>query len=171
LAGVSEPLIFRNFGSKAQLFQAAVADPMQELFADYLEIWKSREPTLENATQRMHVYVETLYDHLRAHKLLLRALILSTQSNDPELAQLMHRPDAPIIHYLDELARMGKSSLPEVGWTGINANIAVRITFGFILSLAIFDDLFFAKGKQPGRRALVNEMTAYVTHGLAHRQS
>lgn len=168
-AGVSEPLIFRNFVTKALLFQAAVADPMEELFSDYLEVWQSREPTTEDATQRMHLYVESLYDHLREHKPLLRALILSTQSNDPELAQLLHRRESPIIHYLDEIARLGKSSLPEVGWTGINASIAVRITFGFILSLAVFDELFFPEGKQPGRRALVDEMAAYVTHGLAHR--
>lgn len=168
-AGVTEPLIFRNFGGKAGLFEQAVALPFNNLFNEYIAIWRARGVTTEDAVSRMRVYVESLYDYLRENKALLRALILSMQSDDPELAHLMHSPSAPIIRYLDQVAQLGKSSLPEVGWTGVNINIAVRISFGYILSLAVFDDLFFAEGKAPRRRDVLDEMTAYLIHGLGHR--
>ncbi len=168
-AGVTEPLIFRNFGGKAALFEQAVALPFNRLLGDYLTVWRNREPTTKGSMIRMRHYVESLYDYLRENKALLRALILSMQSDDPELAHLMHQPSAPIIRYLDQVGKLGETSLPQVGWVGINLQIAVRISFGFIFSLAVFDDLFFAEGRHPKRVQLIDEMVAYLVHGLGHR--
>ena len=54
-AGVSEPLLFRYFGNKAGLFDAAMLEPYQRFMTDFMERWHEelRQPELtEEMTTR-----------------------------------------------------------------------------------------------------------------------
>src|SRR5947199_10711285 len=42
-AGVAEPLLFSNFGSKAGLFEAAVLNPIADFVADYAASWRDHD--------------------------------------------------------------------------------------------------------------------------------
>src|SRR5437016_3595210 len=75
-AGVTEPVLFRHFGSKAVLFEEAATAPFQEFMHGYLESWKSgRIPGQGDVLQLARDFYGRLYDVLVAHRKML-AIVL-----------------------------------------------------------------------------------------------
>jgi len=168
-AGVLEHLIFRRFGSKALLFEQAVFVPFGEKLEAFFETFYShRRPGVEGTTERARYYLEMLYSQLSADRQLWSALVLAVQTDDGELAHLLQSGESPLVMYLERLSELTQTSMDEMGWK-VDAAIATRLTFGFVFALALFGDLLFRPGKRPSRKALLDEMTTFMVHGLAHR--
>src|SRR5436190_8015661 len=69
-AGVAETLLFRNFGSKANLFAEAVLQPLSEFFDDWVRRFAFTPPDQEVETT-MHAFGESLYEMAVANRGLL----------------------------------------------------------------------------------------------------
>ncbi|MDR5852615.1 helix-turn-helix domain containing protein [Caballeronia sp. LZ003] len=168
-AGVLEHLIFRNFRSKAQLFEEAVFLPFKLMLEQFHHaIRTERKPGIRGTEERARNYLETLYDQLSADQPLWRALLLAVQADDEELKEVLRDPHSPLIVFLDRVSEYTAESVEESGWE-VDAHIATRIVFGFVFANALFSDMLFSAGKRPSRRALIDEMTAFMMHGVSHR--
>jgi AcrR family transcriptional regulator len=91
-AGVLEHLLYRNFGSKAGLFDAAVVGPLSELAAGYARSWdrESRSSTVE---ERIGTFVSGLFDLASANRmLLLTALARGPSQRDDGDDVIDHSP-------------------------------------------------------------------------------
>lgn len=86
-AGVTEHLLFRNFGSKAGLFREALVLPFTEFVDDFGHTWDAvlhEEADEQELTRR---FVGQLYDVLVEHQGLLLTLMAAQALSEDELAE------------------------------------------------------------------------------------
>jgi AcrR family transcriptional regulator len=168
-AGVSEALLFRHFGTKAQLFQKAILDPFNEFITDYLTRWQTAAagdppPPAEVPSRD---YVAGLYDLLREHRELVMALVTA---HAYEVDVTDTGGSTMLSEALDRLEQVVQAEVDRRGFTGIDIPVTIRLVFGMVISMAVLDEwLFPSARRRPGRDRIVNEMVAYMVHGLAHR--
>lgn len=137
-AGVAEPLIFNNFGSKAALFAEAVVAPFNTRFRDFLEY---SETLPSDREQRNAHYVQALYPFVRDHSDLLLAMVKSTGDID-----------AATIHGLDDYFAQAvsriRSQFEDAGLDfDVPPELMVRYGFGMLAGSVLLRDWFFPEGQ------------------------
>src|SRR6266851_49147 len=60
-AGVTEKLLYNNFGTKAELFEAAVLSSFEDFVREYREAWETASADSSDQ-QRMELFVQRLFD-------------------------------------------------------------------------------------------------------------
>jgi AcrR family transcriptional regulator len=163
-AGIAEPLLFRNFGSKAGLFAHVVLGPFQ----DFIEDWKESHPGKDRVHTERELAVDLIW---RAHDLFTknRGLILTyiaTSIFEPEVIRLEESP--MFLTAIDTLARWAETELVEArGLPRVNVRIANRAIIGMVMSMALFEDwLVSSNGKTPSQATIVNELADLVLYGV-----
>lgn len=152
-AGVSEALLFRYFGTKAKLFEAAVVGPFQHLMDAHV------------AEGRSGGDVGWLYDLLSQNRDLVVALLAAQAheidlSDNPELAGALGR-----LHVAGEI------ELALRGLVGVEVPVPVPVTFAMVFALAVFADWLFPPNERPSRERIVGEITHCMLEGLSHHES
>ena len=56
-ASVTEPMIFRHFGSKAKLFEESVLDPFNTFVSEYIGDWAVRPRGAKDAYGETHEFI------------------------------------------------------------------------------------------------------------------
>ena len=160
-AGVAEPLLFTNFGSKADLFEVAVLTPIAEFVSDYAASWK--DAGAASPEERVDAFVQGLYVLARRNRtVLLTALV-----------QRLDRGSGDQRDVLDQVAGTlqglrGVSDLER--YEDIDPPAAVAATLGMVLGVALLDDLLFPRNaRRPGRDRLIAEMEKLVLYGATRR--
>lgn len=160
-AGVAEPLLFSNFGSKAGLFEAGVLTPIADFVADYAGAWRGMESELPQ--ERVENFVRGLFEIAQRN----RAMLLSA---------LIQRPSGGSVPRNDVLDRLaaalqglrGVSNLDR--YDDLDAPAAFASVVGMVLGVALLDDLLFVSGtRRPGRERLMAEMEKLILHGTTNR--
>jgi AcrR family transcriptional regulator len=166
-AGVSEKLIFRHFGGKAQLFVAAVMDPLYEflrgLHARFDDASRDGHTTEEFIT----TFVADLYDLLSTHRAILFAFITATyyEADVMALAEAGQHTGTPL-HRLERLIDR------EVRARGIDSSTLdisalVRCLIGMILGIAVTEPLTNPSAPDHlSRDRLVNGFARLALHGF-----
>jgi AcrR family transcriptional regulator len=162
-AGVQEPLLFRNFGNKAGLFEASVF----ESFDDYVHAYWQRfvgEALPASFAEQTEDYVKTLYHLLMENRELVVAMFAAHHASD---GGSMPRPLDKLFRILEEVA--GRQYRAE-GWSGIDVEYAVRFTFGLVLATVVFQDWIMPSGAKSVRQAdMADALVGYVLNGVLHR--
>lgn len=165
-AGVSEALLFRHFGTKAQLFELAVLRPFHGFMDAYVD---SRPADITDPPPPAEVpsreYVESLYDVLAGNRDLVIAL-LAARAYEVDLAATPELSDA-----LDRLQALVEFELAQRGLTDVDVPVTIRVTFAMVAALAVFGEWLFPPDNQPPRDRIVDEMVQFMVHGLAHHSS
>ena len=71
-AGVTEPLLFRHFGSKAALFREALVVPFTSFVDDFGRTWRAVVPEETDEDELARHFVGQLYDVFVEHRGLVR---------------------------------------------------------------------------------------------------
>ncbi|MHB8690494.1 MAG: TetR/AcrR family transcriptional regulator [Solirubrobacteraceae bacterium] len=158
-AGVVENLIFKHFGNKAGLFDAAVVQPFRRAVDTFTERSQVDDGEPRSGESVARGYVEALYDLLEGHGELLLAVMA-----DRSRAQ-------PLVGLMEELERIGYSEMDAQGWPGANVKVLARLHFGMVAFNAAFGEALYPGGGGPSRDEVIDEMTAFLVHGSAHRTS
>lgn len=162
-SGVSEPVLFKNFGSKAGLFDAAVVAPFAGVVERYEASWRQQALSTE---ARVEGFVRDLFDLAQQNKVLLLSSMLRRNING-------RNPDGDILdHVADAFQAMQKA--PELrepaGEYGIDTPVSIAASAGMVVGVAVLDDMLFSTGtRRPGRKRLIAELTNMILHGVAHR--
>ena len=138
-AGVTEPQIFNHFGSKAQLFHAAVFKPLNQHFvqfcathiADDAESWRIQ-------TQQ---YILELKQFIERHSKLLTSLVV-TQAYTCDGVQGVGQIEG-LNDYFDRTAAIGRSLI--AGKPAVDPKLMTRVSFAAVLATVIFKDWLFPK--------------------------
>ena len=136
-AGVAEPLIFNNFGSKAALFAEAVTEPFNARFREFLIYSDTLPPDRE---ERSAQYVQALFPFLRDHAELLLAMVKSTGD-----------VDATAIHGLDDyfgkaIARVRAQFGAQGLAFDVPPELMIRYSFGMMAGAVLLGDWLFPDG-------------------------
>lgn len=165
-AGLNLSLIYRYFGSKTGLYQAAVLDPLQEFVDAYLTSWAGYEASPHPAERPTHDLMSGLYSLMSENRELVMAL-LAADEQQPALAGDDQPLADSIGQLLDTLQVVVNTEAQRRGYQGINPPMTIRIVFGIAFSMAVLDRWMFPEGPQrPGREEIVDEMVTFVVRAM-----
>jgi AcrR family transcriptional regulator len=166
-AGVGESLIFTRFGSKAELFQATLADTFLAFVDDYVARWE-REPGGGDVADLVRRYVEGLYQVAYDNRRLLRALMAAPDS-DPALTQVAAQTSRHLANALGRIHRVLIVSGSAQGMT-LDPPATVAATAGMVIAAAVHRDWLLPDTDQDiAPHRLTEEMVTMLLHGLTHR--
>jgi AcrR family transcriptional regulator len=164
-AGVTEHLLFRNFGSKAALFREALVLPFVSFVDEFGQTWQSVVPEETDETELTRLFVSQLYDVFVEHKGLLLTLMASETLSDEEQA------DAGIAEIRGAITVLGQISIEGMQLRGLRSDhpdLPAHSTVSMIAGMAALRSTYFGN-KQPPREVIVEELVQALLHGFLHR--
>ncbi len=164
-AGVTEHLLFRNFGSKAGLFREALVLPFTEFVDDFGRTWDSVVPEQTDEEELSRRFVGQLYDVFVEHQGLLLTLMAAQTLSEEELAET---GIADIRRALTVLSQIGAEGMRIRGMRTSNPDLPAHSTVAMIAGMAALRSTYFGS-EQPSREAIVDELVQAILHGFLHR--
>ena len=165
-AGVTEHLLFRNFGSKAGLFREALVLPFTEFVDDFGSTWNAVIPEETDEQELTRRFVGQLYDVFVEHHGLLLTLMAAETLSEDELADT---GIADIRRALNLLSQIGAEGMRIRGLRTNNPDLPAHSTVAMIAGMAALRSTYFGT-KPPPRQAIVDELVQALLHGFLHRQ-
>jgi AcrR family transcriptional regulator len=159
-ADVAEVLLFRHFGNKSGLFDEAVLDPFDKFVDEWAGRWSRHGLRGDSVDELAHEYVQLLYGFFEDNRDLLVALFAARAHHETTAARL-----DGLFARLEETVREGAA---EYGLPVSQPAITVRLTFGMVLSAVVHSDILFPSGMPLSRKKIIDELTGYMLHGIAH---
>jgi AcrR family transcriptional regulator len=156
-ADVVENLIYKQFGSKRGLFDEAVVEPFRRAVTAFIDDWEPRSVGEHSGEDMARDYIEKLYDLLESHAELLVALMRD------------QRDEKPLLPLLQELERVAAYETGLQGYTGVDIVVSTRLHFAVVAFNAAFGESLYPDARRPTRERVIDEMTAFLVHGTAHR--
>ena len=164
-AGVTEPMLFRHFGSKSRLFQEAAVTPFLRFMDRYVADYRSREHGRLTAEQEGRRLFEGLYAALREQRGPLMAL-MSAGRFDPVAEDVAEQVRGAFTQVIELFEEVVATESTERGFTDPDLPAAVRAMFGMVLSTALHHDWMAWADTQEGRDRMLAAMTRMAVGGL-----
>jgi AcrR family transcriptional regulator len=164
-AGVTEHLLFRNFGSKAGLFREALVLPFTNFVDEFGRTWESVVPEETDEEELTRRFVGHLYDVLVDHQGLLATLMASDALSEEEQADA---GIADIRRALTVLSQIGAEGMRIRGMRSSEPDLPAYSTVAMIAGMAALRSTYFG-AEQPSREAIVEELVQALLHGFLHR--
>jgi AcrR family transcriptional regulator len=170
-AGVGEPVIFRNFGTKAELFQEAILKPFTEFITNWAADWDRRPPKSSDPEVITSSFVKGFYAVVQEHRNLLGTLIAArVQGGD----RVLDRIAADVSQALADGLRIMRRVLLDHGqareYKSLDPPMTVAVAAGAVMSIVLLDDwLFPGYERRPSKTRQIEELTQMLLHGIAHR--
>ncbi len=164
LAGVSEPLLFRNFGSKVGLFREALVVPFLELVENFEGTWESDAPAMLHGEGASRQFLGDLFDRLQQNRGLVLTLWGTEAHTVPELV------DSGVCDEITQgLRRLIDVSTgdgaPRKTRSSTDDEVNARVVVAMVAGVALFGQSVFLGRRVPARGALVEEMVQTILHG------
>lgn len=164
-AGVTEHLLFRNFGSKAALFREALVLPFTAFVDEFGGTWQSVIPEETDEQELAGQFVGKLYDVFIEHQGLLLTLMASEVLSDEELAET---GIADVRKSINILGRISAEGMNIRGLRSDHPDLPAHSTVAMIAGMAALRSTYFG-AKPPPREVIVDELVQAVLHGFLHR--
>jgi AcrR family transcriptional regulator len=164
-AGVTEHLLFRNFGSKAALFREALVLPFTNFVDEFGRTWQSIIPEETDEEELAGHFVGQLYDVFIQHQGLLLTLMASEALSEQELAET---GIADVRRALRLLGRISAEGMNLRGLRSDHPDLPAHSTVAMIAGMAALRSTYFGS-KPPSRQVIVEELVQAILHGFLHR--
>ncbi|WP_109519433.1 TetR/AcrR family transcriptional regulator [Mycolicibacter heraklionensis] len=165
VAGVTEPLLFRHFGSKATLFREALVTPFTSFVDEFCRTWQSLDPEQTGEEELARHFVGRLYDVFVRHQGLLVTLMAADSLTEEEAAQAGIADVRRAITLLGQISAEGMN-LRSIG--SAHPNLPAHSTVAMIAGMAALRSTYFG-ARPPSRKVIVEELTQASLHGFLHR--
>jgi AcrR family transcriptional regulator len=141
-AEVTEAQIFRYFASKAELFEAAVFEPLNRGFAEFNAAMLKGEPPTGSLRQGAPTYIAALQDFMDRHSKALMTLVVA-RAYEKAAGQ-----ERAIGDDLSEYFAIGATTMRErlSAPARVPPELMVRVSFAAVLGCALFKDWMFPPG-------------------------
>jgi AcrR family transcriptional regulator len=163
-AGVSEVMIFRHFGTKANLFQEAVVEPFTSFMQHYITDYRSREHGQISPEEEGHAFYSGLFTVLRAEREVLLALMAARQFD-----KLPQGASAEVEIAFDEVLALMEEVVAteagERGFTDFDLTATVRVMLCMVLAAALHGD-WMGLGRTVSYERILKTMTQLSVRGL-----
>jgi AcrR family transcriptional regulator len=166
-AGVTEHLLFRNFGSKAALFREALVLPFTTFVEEFRRTWGAVVHEEADEEQLTRNFVVQLYDIFSEHRGLVVTLLTSEGLSDDEAA------DAGIADISGAFAVLRQISAEGMQLRGIRSehpDLAAYSTVAMIAGMVAMRSALFGT-EQPSRDAVIEELTQASLHRFRESES
>ena len=163
-AGVSEVMIFRHFGSKANLFQESVVEPFTSFMQSYIADYHSREHGKLSPEEEGRALYTGLFKVLRAEREALLALMAARQFDDLP-APASAKVDAAFGQVLALLEEVVATEAEERHFSDFDLAPTVRVMFSMVLAAALHGD-WMGMGRTVSYDRVLDTMTQLTVRGL-----
>jgi AcrR family transcriptional regulator len=164
-AGVTEHLLFRNFGSKAALFREALVLPFTSFVDEFGRTWRSLVPEETKEEELAGHFVGQLYDVFVEHQGLLLTLMSSEALSEEEKAEA---GIAEVTQALTVLGQISGEGMHLRGLRSDHPDLPAHSTVAMIAGMAALRSTYFGN-KPPPREVIVEELVQAILHGFLHR--
>lgn len=161
-AGITERTLFRQFPSKAALFQEAVAGPVERFFTGFRESWAARPRGSRDSETEIREFFGSLRTVLEGERALLQAFLAAMSVGESEGLGDLRTTFTPVI---DSLVEIFAVEAELRGWTADHA-IAVRLIIGMAFSATVHRDWLFTDGQLADFEYLIDQLTQMTLWGL-----
>lgn len=170
-AGVGESVVFRNYGSKAELFQASILGPFGDFIDSWAKSWERRPVASADPEQVTRSFVKGIYQFTRDHRqLLLTLLTASAAGDDDGLAEVAEGVSAKFAESIFVMRRVLLSQSEARSFERLDPPVTVAVAVGSIMSLVLMPDwLFPAFERAPSQARQIEELVQMLVHGVADR--
>jgi AcrR family transcriptional regulator len=165
-AGTAESMIFRNFGTKAELFRQAVLEPFNRHLEQFSATWNSQLQDRVSGEEIFRLFITGLYDLAMQHRNLLLALMAVSQFEGEGGAEI----DFNLVDLIAEGRRMLAVEAQSRGWPEIDFTLATKSTIAAIVGMGLLDPWVNVEGEEHSNRAeVIDELVALCHNGIARR--
>ncbi|BBY83748.1 hypothetical protein MPUL_49060 [Mycolicibacterium pulveris] len=166
-AGVNSALIFRYFGSKAGLYEAAVLRPLEAFVEEFLDRWDTYQREPHPPDQTATEWLGGLYDLFCEHHSLVLALIR------PSHEAALPSDAAAVSKWIDALLSRVEvvitTEAEKRGWSGFDVKMSNRIALGIPFSFAVLGQwLFEGESRRPQRDEIVAGIVSFVLRSMSN---
>lgn len=140
-AGVSENLLFKHFGSKANLFNDTVFMPIEEHFNRFSQSHAIGTGVADNREAVSKQYISEMQDFIRQHAETIMLLIMSTTFESGEVNGIDKL--SGLHSYLEKTSTIVRDRL--VGEPRVDPRLVACMAFGTIAACEAFRDWLFPK--------------------------
>jgi AcrR family transcriptional regulator len=170
LAGVSEPLLFRHFGSKVGLFREALVVPFLALVDEFEGTWQLGALSTLDGEEASRRFLGDLFDRFQENRGIVLTLWGTEAETVPELV------DSGVCDEITNgLRRLidvstGDDTAAE-GRSVSDRELSDRAAVAMVAGVALFGQSVFLGRRAPSRDALVEETVQTILHGRLHRDA
>ena len=170
-AEVGESVVFRNYGSKAELFQAAILMPFTDFVTQFAASWDRRPPASSDPEEITRSFVKGFYNFAVEHReLLLTLTAAQVRGGDPALAQVAADMSERFADGLGVMRRVLLSQGTARDYENLDPPVTVAVAVGSVLSVLLLADwLFPTYEKRPSKARQIEELTQMLLHGVSGR--
>lgn len=164
-ASVSEPMIFRHFGSKSKLFEEAVLAPFNTFVSEYVANWATEPRGMKSPYAETYDFYRGVYDVLSANRRLIHEMIGARAVGGPLSGETMSAPQ--LGRLLEQFEAIILDEIEVRGFRPFDPAVVTRVIFGMVFSIAVFGDWMFegSTRQRPSVEAFLDEMTRLTIYG------
>ncbi|MBG6119975.1 MULTISPECIES: TetR/AcrR family transcriptional regulator [unclassified Sphingobium] len=157
-AAVSESLLFRYFGPKADLLEAVTLSPFTALIQSFYDRYGS-SGSLEDHRRNTRLFVEELTHYLRENRMLIaRALQPDVRGKASAGATVLHDYFVQSVGFVSRLQPLFKRG------GDADIDLTVRVGFGMVVASVLFSDWLFEE--EPDPQALNKALVHYLDRSV-----
>jgi len=170
-AGVGESVVFRNYGSKAALFQAAILAPLTDFVEAWARSWERRPPASSDPEEITRSFVRGLHAFADEHRdLLLTLMAAQVRGGDPALAEVAAEVSEQFADSLGVMRRVLLAQGTARNYDRLDPPVTVAVAVGSVFALLLLPDwLFPSYEKRPSKARQIEELTQMLLHGVSGR--
>jgi AcrR family transcriptional regulator len=165
LAKVHEPMVYRRFGSKAQLFEATVLAPFNELISDYLDSFQDGADANASLEELARSFIAPFYDLLRESRDLVLALFAASQFHS-DFSGSGTLSLTGLSQMMDRLEKQLEIEARTRAFRNVDVPAALRVCVAMVMGMAILGDWLQPEFHPVDRDRLVEEMVGMSIHGI-----
>ena len=169
LAGVAEPTLFRNFGSKAELFETTILEPFTQFIDGWITSW--RDFSADMSVQDMAAsLVSGLLKLVCQERRLFQELMEARADPNNDLHRSAVAISTRIREGLRAVQDVGLEIADERQLTHLDPPATISAVAAMIIGSAILEDWIVPKGVRPPSQArMIHEITMIITYGITGR--
>lgn len=162
-AGTTEKLVFRLYGGKADLFDAAARAQIEDFIDTFFASWRARRQDTYSIEQLTREFVSTFIDFADANRLILIDLVGLHGT-----AAVASQPSAstPFLGLFTKMEELARDESARLGLPTDNAGRDVRFTFATVISTVLFSNVLFCENyPRPARETIVDQLSDFILIG------
>jgi AcrR family transcriptional regulator len=168
-AGVSEPTLFRNFGSKADLFETTILEPFTQFIDGWIASWRDYSADMSVEVMAGNL-VSGLFKLIRQERRLFQELIQARADPNNDLHPSAVAISARIREGIRAVQDVGLEIADERQLAHLDPPSTISAVAAMVIGSAMLEDWIVPIGvRQPGQARMIREITMMITYGITGR--